>query len=136
MKTKGNETNGVNFIFGHTVPPRQETQNCVAIAELRKGRRIYAIVGSSHAGYLLQRKSNTARTGPFKIYETEDEGSLGQVVLTEETQRPWDAMDGTEEYWWEMLTEYMKDTDTEPSQVSSKLSNHIQLHDGKSGGVI
>jgi hypothetical protein len=38
-------------------------------------------------------------------------------------------MEGTEEYRWKMLTEYMNDTDIEQSQVSSELPNHIQLHD-------
>ena len=99
--------------------------------ELRQGRRVYAIVGSSHAGYSLQCKVNTARSGPLKIYETEDEIALEPEVLTEETQRARDAMEGTEEDWWEILTDYMKDTDTEHSQGTSEAPNLSQLHDGQ-----
>jgi hypothetical protein len=55
--------------------------------ELRQGRRVYAIVGSSHAGYSLQCNVNTARSGSLKIYEAEDDGAMEQEVLTEETQR-------------------------------------------------
>ena len=47
--------------------PKTESQE----GELRQGRRIYAIVGSPHAGYSLQRKSNTARTGTLKLHEME-----------------------------------------------------------------
>jgi hypothetical protein len=95
--------------------PDKKSNIAVQEEELRQGRRVYAIVGSSHAGYSLLCKVNNARSGPLKIYETEDEEAAEQEVLTEETQRARDAMEGTEEDWWEILTDYVKDTDTEHS---------------------
>ena len=40
-------------------------------------------------------------------------------------------MEGTETDWWEILTDYMKDTDTEHSQGTSEAPNLSQLHDGQ-----
>ena len=62
--------------------PDKKLKIAVQEKELRQGRRVYAIVGSSHAGYSLQCKVNTARLGPLKIYETEDEVALEQEVLS------------------------------------------------------
>jgi hypothetical protein len=107
--------------------PKTESQE----GKLRRGRRIYAIVGSPQAGYTPQRKSNTLRTGPLKLHETEDEGSLEQTICTDGDQSLSDAMEGTEAEWWEILTDYMEDTDIEQPQGSRELPNHIQPHDGQ-----
>jgi hypothetical protein len=48
-----------------------------------------------------------------KLDQLQDEVALEQEVLTKETQKARDAMKSTEEYWWEILSEYMKDTDTD-----------------------
>jgi len=40
-------------------------------------------------------------------------------------------MEGTEEDWWEILTDYMKDTDTEHSQGTSEAPNLNQRSDGQ-----
>ena len=39
-------------------------------------------------------------------------------------------MEGTEADWWEMLTDYMEDTDMEQLQLSREQPNQ-QLHDGQ-----
>ena len=95
--------------------PKTESQE----GELRQGRRIFKIVGSPRAGYNLKLKeNNTARIGPLKPHERGDEGSLGQVVRTEGDQSYWDAMEGTAADWWEMLRDYMVDSDTEQHQAT------------------
>ena len=56
--------------------PDKKLKIAVQEEELRQGRRVHAIIGSSHAGYSLQCKVNAARSGSLKINETKDEVAL------------------------------------------------------------